>query len=66
MFKISSLLVTSVLAFTSFSVAAEEVNIYTTREPGLIQPLLDEFTKVSGIKANTVFVKDGLTRACQL
>jgi iron(III) transport system substrate-binding protein len=23
---------------------AEEVNIYTTREPGLIQPILDAFT----------------------
>ena len=61
MFKLSSLLISSVLAIASFSAIAEEVNIYTTREPGLIQPLLDEFTKVSGIKANTVFVKDGLT-----
>ena len=41
-------------------VAAQEVNFYTTREPGLIKPLLEAFTKVSGIKVNTVFVKDGL------
>lgn len=61
MFKVSSFLATSLLATLSYSSVAEEVNIYTTREPGLIQPLLDEFTKVSGIKANTVFVKDGLT-----
>ena len=40
--------------------AAEEVSLYTTREPKLIQPLLDAFTKESGIKVNTVFVKDGL------
>ena len=40
--------------------AADEVNLYTTREPGLIQPLLDAFTKDSGIKVNTVFVRDGL------
>ncbi len=40
--------------------AAGEVNVYTTREPGLIQPLLDAFTKARGIKVNTVFVKDGL------
>lgn len=39
---------------------AAEVNLYTTREPGLIQPLLTAFTKSSGIKVNTVFVKDGL------
>jgi iron(III) transport system substrate-binding protein len=40
--------------------AAGEVNLYTTREPKLIQPLLDAFSKESGIKVNTVFVKDGL------
>ena len=40
--------------------AAGEVNVYTTREPGLIQPLLDTFSKESGIKANVIFVKEGL------
>src|SRR3546814_5884407 len=40
--------------------AAGEVNLYTTREPGLIQPLLDAFTAQSGIEVNTVFLKDGL------
>jgi iron(III) transport system substrate-binding protein len=39
---------------------AQEVNLYTTREPGLIQPLLDAFTKSSGIKVNSIFVRDGL------
>ena len=39
---------------------ANEVNIYTTREPGLIQPLLDAFTSSTGITVNTVFLKDGL------
>lgn len=61
MIKVSSLFATAVLTVASFNAIAEEVNIYTTREPGLIQPLLDEFTKDTGIKANTVFVKDGLT-----
>lgn len=42
------------------TLAAEEVSLYTTREPKLIQPMLDAFTKESGIKVNTVFVKDGL------
>jgi iron(III) transport system substrate-binding protein len=40
--------------------AADEVNLYTTREPGLIQPLIDIFTTETGIAVNTVFVKDGL------
>lgn len=40
--------------------AASEVNLYTTREPGLIQPLLDSFTKKTGVRVRTVFVRDGL------
>lgn len=52
----------SFAAMTTFSTGAlaTEVSLYTTREPGLIQPLLDEFTKDTGIAVNTVFVKDGL------
>ena len=37
-----------------------DVNIYTTREPGLIQPLLEAFTAETGIAVNTVFVETGL------
>ncbi|MFA7438931.1 Fe(3+) ABC transporter substrate-binding protein [Castellaniella sp.] len=42
------------------SAMAAEVNLYTTREPRLIQPLLDAFTQETGVQVNTVFVKDGL------
>jgi iron(III) transport system substrate-binding protein len=48
------------LAATLPAQAAEEVTIYTTREPGLIKPLLTAFSMRSGIQVNTVFVKDGL------
>lgn len=41
-------------------VAPGEVNLYTTREPGLIQPLLDAFTRDTGTRVNTVFLRDGL------
>jgi len=49
----------------SFEAKAEpgEVNIYSYREPGLINPLLDAFTKETGIKTNVVFAKDGLIGA---
>ncbi|MCJ8143738.1 Fe(3+) ABC transporter substrate-binding protein [Ancylobacter sp. A5.8] len=40
--------------------AEEVVNIYTTREPGLAKPLFDSFSEKTGIKVNSVFVKDGL------
>jgi iron(III) transport system substrate-binding protein len=45
---------------TATSAHAAEVNLYTTREPGLIQPLLDAFTAKTGTKVNTLFVKEGL------
>src|SRR5918999_5326936 len=47
-------------ALTSAPVLAQELNLYTTREPGLIAPLIESFTKSTGIKVNTIFVKDGL------
>ena len=40
--------------------AAGEVNLYSTREPDLINPALAAFTKATGIKANTVYVEKGL------
>jgi len=39
---------------------AAEVNFYTTREPGLIQPILDRYSAETGVKINTIFVKEGL------
>jgi iron(III) transport system substrate-binding protein len=39
---------------------AAEVNLYTIREPGLIKPMLDAFTEKTGIRTNTIFLKDGL------
>ncbi len=40
--------------------SAQDVNLYTSREPALIKPLLDEFTKQSGVKVNTIFAASGL------
>ncbi|MCF6435402.1 MULTISPECIES: Fe(3+) ABC transporter substrate-binding protein [Pseudoalteromonas] len=40
--------------------ADEEVNIYSFRQPFLIQPILDKFTAQTGIKTNVVFAKKGL------
>ncbi|KAA0972090.1 Fe(3+) ABC transporter substrate-binding protein [Aureimonas fodinaquatilis] len=42
------------------SAFAAELNLYTTREPGLIQPLIESFEATSGTKVNTIFLKDGL------
>ena len=57
---LAAALATGLAAFAAPAFSAEEVNIYTYREPGLIKPLLDEFTKETGIKVNTVFAANGL------
>jgi iron(III) transport system substrate-binding protein len=40
--------------------AAQEVNVYSSREPALLKPVLDAFTKDTGIKVNVVFAQNGL------
>lgn len=40
--------------------AVEEVNIYSYRQPFLIEPLLKEFTADTGIKTNVLFATRGL------
>ncbi|MGY4801510.1 extracellular solute-binding protein [Teichococcus aerofrigidensis] len=49
-----------VLALAAPAARSAEVNLYTTREPGLIRPLLDRFTQETGTTVNTVFVQGGL------
>lgn len=39
---------------------AEEVNVYSHRQPELIQPLLDAFTKETGIAVNVAYVDKGM------
>lgn len=57
------------LSFLALSAAApvlaQDVNIYTTREPGLIQPILDAFSAETGITVNTVFLENGLIERVQ-
>ena len=40
--------------------ALADVNIYTTRQPELIQPVMDAFTADTGIAVNLAFVNDAL------
>ncbi|MDR0213314.1 MAG: extracellular solute-binding protein [Comamonas sp.] len=47
-------------SLTSAHAAQDEITLYTTREPALIQPLLSAFTAQTQIGVKTVFVKDGL------
>ena len=50
------LLASATLASPAFA----DVNIYTTRQPELIQPVMDAFTAETGIAVNLAFVEDGI------
>ena len=70
MAPIRSLLAASILASSSVfaaqsALADGEVNIYSYRQPDLIKPLLDEFTKETGITANVLFLDKGLVERIQ-
>ena len=56
----SFLLSTAVLLSSTAAVLAEEVNIYSYRQPELIQPLVDAFTAETGIKVNVAFLEKGM------
>ncbi|CTQ52544.1 Iron uptake protein A1 precursor [Roseibium album] len=48
-------------AFVAAPASADgDVNIYSYRQPFLIQPLLDAFTGETGVKANVIYAKKGL------
>ncbi|MAF96043.1 MAG: iron ABC transporter substrate-binding protein [Rhodospirillaceae bacterium] len=42
------------------SASAAEVNLYSYRQPFLMNPLLNAFTKETGIKVNMVYLKKGM------
>ena len=46
--------------FCSVAIAQGEVNIYSYRQPQLINPLLKAFTDKTGIKTNIVYAPEGL------
>ena len=55
-----SLILSLAAASMALPAYAQEVNIYSYRQPELIQPLLDAFTAETGITTNVAFVEKGL------
>lgn len=47
-------------SFVANAAAAADVNIYTSRQPELIQPVLDAFTEETGLTTATIFIDKGL------
>ncbi len=59
--KVLSAAVGACMVFGVGTAYAEgEVNVYSYRQPFLIKPMFDVFTRETGIKVNTVFAKTGL------
>jgi iron(III) transport system substrate-binding protein len=50
----------SSLAHAATAGQTKEVNVYTSRSPELITPMLELFSANTGIKVNTVVIKEGL------
>lgn len=53
------------LAAPQAAMAAEEVNVYSYRQPFLVEPMFKEFTAETGIKVNVKFAKEGLAEKLQ-
>ncbi|MBK0397722.1 Fe(3+) ABC transporter substrate-binding protein [Limibaculum sp. M0105] len=47
-------------ALSASAATAAEVNVYTTRQPELIQPIFDAFTAQTGIDVNVLYAEKGL------
>lgn len=61
LFRMAALLTT----LSASSAMADQVNIYSFRQPFLIEPILEEFSKETGIKTKVVFSKKGLIQRLQ-
>lgn len=59
------LILTALMGATALPALAEEVNIYSHRQPELLKPLTDAFTEATGITVNTAFVDKGMVERLQ-
>ena len=52
-------------SLAAFQAAAAEVNVYSYRQPELIEPLFDMFTEETGIEVNVAFLNKGMVERLQ-
>lgn len=57
---IALILIVPVLAGCAEKNETQEVNIYSYRQPFLIDPITEKFTEETGIKVNIIYAKDGI------
>ncbi len=63
---ISAFAFTMVFPAVGSALAAGEVNVYSYRQPTLVKPLFEAFTKNTGIKVNVLFAKKGLVERIKI
>ena len=65
--KKNTINILSIIFVTCFSVNlfAKEINIYSHRQPFLINPFLELFTNETGIKTNVIYSKKGLAQSAK-
>ncbi|MBP0481029.1 Fe(3+) ABC transporter substrate-binding protein [Sagittula salina] len=55
----------SLLALIAAPALAQEVNVYSYRQPELLAPLTEAFTEATGIKVNVAFLEKGMVERLQ-
>ncbi|TRW96300.1 Fe(3+) ABC transporter substrate-binding protein [Paracoccus sp. M683] len=55
-----TLILAALASATALPALAQEVNVYSHRQPELLQPLIDAFTAQTGITVNVAFVDKGM------
>lgn len=56
---------TTALCLVAAPALAQEVNVYSYRQPELLAPLTDVFTEATGIKVNVAFLEKGMVERLQ-
>ncbi|NVO23650.1 Fe(3+) ABC transporter substrate-binding protein [Donghicola mangrovi] len=62
---VKTALLTGAAVLAAVPAFAEEVNVYSNRQPELLQPLLDAFTEETGIDVNMAYLSQGLVERLQ-
>lgn len=59
------LILASLLGATALPALAQEVNVYSHRQPELLEPLIEAFTAETGITVNVAYVNQGMVERLQ-
>ena len=63
--KAKTFVAASLMALTAAPALAEDVNLYSYRQPELLKPLTDAFTAQTGIKVNVAYLAKGMVERLQ-